>query len=69
MVPAALLAFRGGSSAFRTAGAPLARDAAVASVGLDWLVAPGTLVGLSYDGQLGRRAQDHAVKGSLSYRW
>jgi outer membrane autotransporter protein len=46
-----------------------ARDAAVASVGLDWQVAPGTLVGLSYDGQLGRPTQDHAVKASLSYRW
>ena len=69
VVSPALLAFRGGSTAFRTAGAPLARDAALASVGLDWQVVPGTLVGLSYDGQLGRRAQDHAVKASLSYRW
>lgn len=39
------------------------------SAGLDWEIAPGARLGLAYDGQIGRRAQDHAVKGSLSYRW
>ncbi|WP_345822492.1 S8 family serine peptidase [Methylobacterium fujisawaense] len=68
VAPAALLAFRG-STAFRTAGAPLAPDAAVASAGLDWAVAPRTVMGLSYDGQIGARTRDHAVKASLSYRW
>ncbi|WP_238199564.1 autotransporter outer membrane beta-barrel domain-containing protein, partial [Methylobacterium tardum] len=68
VVPAALLAFRG-STAFRTAGAPLAPDAAMVTAGLNWAVAPGTVVGLSYDGQIGARTSDHAVKGSLSYRW
>ncbi|WP_331317200.1 autotransporter outer membrane beta-barrel domain-containing protein [Methylobacterium mesophilicum] len=68
VAPAARLAFRG-STGFRTAGAPLARDAAVVSAGLEWQVAPGTLVGLSYDGQIGARTRDHAVKGSFSYRW
>lgn len=69
VTPSAPMAFRGASRAFRTVGAALARDAAVASVGLDWAVAPGTLVGLTYDGQIGARARDHAIKGSLSYRW
>ncbi|MFF9551130.1 S8 family serine peptidase [Methylobacterium fujisawaense] len=68
VAPAALLAFRG-SSAFRTAGAPLAPDAAMVTAGLDWAVAPGTVMGLSYDGQIGARTCDHAVKGSFSYRW
>jgi uncharacterized protein with beta-barrel porin domain len=52
-----------------TAGAPLARDAAVVSAGLDRAVAPGTVVGLSYDGRIGARTHDHAIKGSLTYRW
>ncbi|MET3481163.1 autotransporter-associated beta strand repeat-containing protein [Methylobacterium sp. 1973] len=69
VAPAALLAFRGGGTAFRTGGGPLAEDAAVVSAGLDWEIAPGARLGLAYDGQIGRRAQDHAVKGSLSYRW
>ncbi len=68
VAPAALLAFRG-SSAFRTAGAPLAPDAAMVTAGLDWAVAPGTVMGLNYDGQIGARTCDHAVKGSFSYRW
>lgn len=67
--PTALLAFRGGGTAFRVACAPLVADTARAFTGLDWEVAPGTLVGLAYHGLLGRRARDHAVKGSFSYRW
>ncbi|MBE7243623.1 MAG: autotransporter domain-containing protein [Actinomycetospora chiangmaiensis] len=69
VTPVSLLAFRGGGSLFQTAGAPVADEAALISAGLDWQVAPGTHVGLSYEGQLGRRAQDNAVKGNVSYRW
>lgn len=69
VVPRALLAFGGGGQAFLTAGTPIARDALVASAGLDMQVAMNTTLGLAYTGQVGERAQDHAVKGSLSYRW
>ncbi|SDA22532.1 hypothetical protein SAMN02799622_02956 [Methylobacterium sp. UNC378MF] len=37
--------------------------------GLDWQVEPGARAGLAYDGQVGPRAQDRAVKGSFSYEW
>lgn len=69
VVPQALLAFGGGGQAFLTAGVPIARDAVVASAGLDVQVAANTTIGLNYTGQVGERAQDHAVKGSFSYRW
>ena len=67
--PRALLAFSGGGQSFLTAGVPIARDALVASVGLDLALASGVTVGVNYTGQVGDRAQDHAVKGLLSYRW
>jgi len=68
VVPQALLAF-GGGPAFLTAGVPIARNAVVASAGLDMQVGPRITIGVAYTGQVGDRAQDHAVRGVLSYRW
>ncbi|WP_139221021.1 autotransporter-associated beta strand repeat-containing protein [Methylobacterium brachiatum] len=68
VVPRALVAFAGGR-AFQTAGVPLARDAVVASAGIEARVATGLTLGLAYTGQVGERAQDHAMRGSLNLRW
>ena len=67
--PRALLAFGGTGQAFQTAGVPIARDALVASAGLDVQIAPLATIGVNYTGQVGDRAQDHAFKGVFSYRW
>ena len=67
--PRALLSFGGGGHAFLTAGVPIARDALVASAGLDVQIAPLVTIGVNYTGQVSDRAQDHAVKGVFSYRW
>ncbi|SFV17196.1 Uncharacterized conserved protein, contains a C-terminal beta-barrel porin domain [Methylobacterium sp. 174MFSha1.1] len=69
VVPQALLAFSNGGPAFLTAGVPIARNAVVASAGLDVQVAPRVTIGVNYTGQAGDRAQDHAFRGVLSYRW
>ena len=68
VVPAALLAFQNGAS-FVTAGIPIDRDALVASAGLDLRISANATLGISYTGQMGARAQDHAVKGGFTYRW
>jgi outer membrane autotransporter protein len=67
--PRALLGFGGGGPAFLTSGVPIARDAVVASAGLDVQISPLATIGINYTGQIGDRAQDHAVKGVFSYRW
>jgi uncharacterized protein with beta-barrel porin domain len=67
-VPKALLAFGTGPT-FLTAGLPIDRDALVAEAGLDLLVGRGTTLGVAYTGQVGERAQDHAVKGNFTYRF
>ncbi|MBE7247104.1 MAG: autotransporter domain-containing protein [Actinomycetospora chiangmaiensis] len=69
VVPSALLAFRGGGIAFRTAGAPIERDAQVASAGLEAQLSKAVTLGASYAGQIGARAGDHAVRGYLTLRW
>ncbi|CAO4175191.1 autotransporter domain-containing protein [Methylorubrum populi] len=68
VVPAALLAFQGGTS-FVTAGIPIDRDALVASAGLDLRISAQATLGVAYTGQVGARAQDHTVKGGFTYRW
>ncbi len=68
VIPTALLAFQGGAS-FVSAGMPIDRDALVANAGLDLRVSASATLGLAYTGQVGARAQDHAVKGGFTYRW
>ncbi len=68
VIPTALLAFGTGPS-FVTAGIPIARDALVASAGLDLRVSQAATIGVSYTGQVGSRAEDHAVKGTFTYRF
>ena len=41
----------------------------MAEAGLDVLVGRGTTLGIAYTGQVGDRAQDHAVKGNFTYRF
>jgi outer membrane autotransporter protein len=64
-----LLAFAGGASAFTVAGVPIDRDALVAQAGLDWQASDALSLGVSYSGQIGERAQDHALKGNLTWRF
>ncbi len=68
VVPKALLGFGTGPS-FLVAGTPISRDALVAEAGLDLRVTRDTTLGVAYTGQVGARAQDHAVKGNFTYRF
>lgn len=68
VIPTALLAFGTGPS-FVTAGIPITRDALVASAGVDLRVSKAATIGVSYTGQVGARAEDHAVKGTFIYRF
>ena len=68
VTPLSLQSFSGGSP-FSIAGVPIARDALVVGAGLSLTVAPGTELGLSYDGQLARRATDHIVNARLALRF
>ncbi len=52
-----------------TAGIPIARDALVASAGLDLRVSQAATNGCPNTGQVGSRAEDHAVKGTFTYRF
>ena len=65
-----LSAFRfGGGEGFSTAGAPIARDAAVVEAGLDYAVSPRASLGVSYGGQLGSGVADHSIRANFSLKF
>jgi outer membrane autotransporter protein len=67
--PEALLAFAGGASTFMVSGVPVDRDALVAEAGLDWRASEALSLGIAYSGQIGERAQEHSLKGNLTWRF
>jgi len=69
VAPKALLGLNGGTAAFGVSGVPVDRDALVAEAGLDWQVSDKVTLGVSYQGQIGSRAQEHAIKGNLTVRF
>ncbi len=67
--PDILMAFAGGASPFSVAGVPVDRNALVAEAGLDWQASQDLSLGVAYRGQIGTRAQDHALTGNLTWRF
>ncbi|MBO1015203.1 autotransporter outer membrane beta-barrel domain-containing protein [Achromobacter sp. SD115] len=56
-----------GGSVLTVAGAPIARSAALAGLGLEVAVSRSAVIGLAYGGQYGGGNREHT--GSLSLRW
>lgn len=67
--PEALLAFAGSNTAFAVAGVPVDRNALAIEAGLDWQASDALSLGVAYSGQIGERAQEHALKGNLVWRF
>ncbi len=68
VTPLSSLAFAGMES-FEISGLPIARDAALVEVGVDFNLAPATTFGLSYRGQIASEVQDHGVRADLTVRF
>ncbi len=69
VAPLATFAFAGGSSAFSISGVPIARNAAVGDVGLDFNLMPGAVLSISYGGQFGSDVIDQTVRANLSAKF
>jgi outer membrane autotransporter protein len=54
------------AGAFNETGAPIARNAAVADIGLDAALGHGASLGLGYDGQFGGAVRDNAIRANLT---
>jgi fibronectin-binding autotransporter adhesin len=69
VTPTSLQSFTAAGQGFLTAGVPIDRDAAVASIGANLQLSASTTIGVAYNAQVGLRAQDHTGKGTFSYRF
>ena len=67
--PLSALAFASGGSAFTIAGVPIAQDAAVVDVGLDFNVARDTLFGISFGSQFGSGVNDQTIRANFSSKF
>jgi len=69
LVPVTVHRFVAGDTPFAVSGAPLDRDALVVEAGLDWAVTPDLTLAVKYDGQIGQRDQEHALRGQAVLRF
>lgn len=68
VTPTSTMAFAGGSP-FTVAGVPIARNGAVADLGLDVNVTPDAVLGLTYGGQFGSGVTDQTLRGNFAVRF
>uniref|UniRef100_UPI003342B8B2 autotransporter domain-containing protein n=1 Tax=Pollutimonas bauzanensis TaxID=658167 RepID=UPI003342B8B2 len=54
-------------SAYTVVGTPLAKNAMVAELGIDWAASAASRISLSYTGQIAGRTQDHGVQARASW--
>lgn len=66
--PSATHAFSAGS-AFTVVGAPIAKNSAMLEAGVELKINPQAAIGLAYQGQLARSAQDHSMQARLNIRF
>jgi len=64
----ATLAFSGGSP-FAITGVPIAQDAAVLDLGLDFNLTRNAVLGITYGGQFGSSLVDQTVRANFSARF
>ncbi|WP_090700023.1 MULTISPECIES: autotransporter domain-containing protein [unclassified Beijerinckia] len=68
VTPQAVFAFAGGAP-FAISGIAIARDAAVVEAGLDLMLTPAAMLGISYSGQFARTANDQSLKANLAVKF
>ncbi|GHE74905.1 outer membrane autotransporter barrel domain protein [Camelimonas fluminis] len=64
--PRSVMLFQSSNTPFSVAGAPIARSSVILEAGLDMKIAPNLAIGVSYQGQLGQKVQDHAIKANVT---
>jgi outer membrane autotransporter protein len=69
IVPKATFSIAGDSRPLLIRGAPIDKDSLVVEAGLNWEVKKNVTLGVSYTGAMGRRDQEHTIRGSLNIRF
>jgi outer membrane autotransporter protein len=69
VTPMSTLAFQQGGSAFVLAGSPIARNALVTELGVNYAVGPSATIGLAYSGQYAGNASENSAKANFTLRF
>jgi uncharacterized protein with beta-barrel porin domain len=69
IVPKATFSYVGDGRPFLISGAPIDKDSLVVEAGLNWEVSKTVTLNVTYSGTMGRRDQEHTIRGGLSIRF
>jgi outer membrane autotransporter protein len=69
VTPMSTLAFQSGGAAFALAGSPIARNALVTELGVNYAIGPSATIGIAYSGQYSSGANENSGKANLTVRF
>ena len=69
VTPMSNLAFQSGGAAFALAGSPIARNALVTEIGVNYAIGPSATIGIAYSGQYAGGANENSGKANLTLRF
>ena len=69
VTPMSTLAFQPGGAAFALAGSPIARNALVTELGVNYAIGPSATIGIAYSGQYSGGANENSGKANLTLRF
>ncbi len=68
VTPLSTLGFQGGA-AFALAGSPIARNALVPELGVNYAIGPSATIGIAYSGQYSGGSNENSGKANLTLRF
>ncbi len=69
IVPKATFSYVGDGRPFLISGAPIDKDSLVVEAGLNWEVSSKVTLNVTYAGTMGRRDQEHTIRGGINIRF
>ncbi len=69
VTPFSTLAFQPGGAAFALAGSPIARNALVTELGVNYAIGPSATIGVAYSGQYSGGSNENSGKATLTVRF
>ena len=69
VTPMSTLGFQSGGAAFALAGSPIARNALVTELGVNYAIGPSATIGIAYSGQYSGGSNENSGKANLTVRF
>jgi outer membrane autotransporter protein len=69
VTPMSTLAFQQGGSAFALAGSPIARNALVTELGVNYAIGPSATIGVAYSGQYSGGTNENSAKANFTLQF